>query len=309
MQEAAKKAGLLVDRTDPIAMDEAVEGTDFTSADGKEKLKQMDFDLETVPSGASMEFNVYIDAPLGLLAGGITFIGNLGSSPYLYKHLQVKYRKRKIVIQSSGFKQRTAICRGAIFKGFLDWQSTATTSTPPVSVISIITRQSLGIRYETHFEKVIPHSEDMVWDEYEGTWKAVNQMQWYLRKADNVFKAKSVRHNFHRLYATKNEFEESTTRNMTIRQCDDDDPPLRLSSSVKTLCTLKFSMQGITYYSLQDYVGENRRKLKNFVFSVEMVLSGASNKSTIYYQGRKLGARNLPETNARGVGLFPKIML
>lgn len=33
----------------------------FTSADGKKKLKTLHYDLEMIPSGAYMEFNFYID--------------------------------------------------------------------------------------------------------------------------------------------------------------------------------------------------------------------------------------------------------
>lgn len=34
---------------------------DFTSADGKKRLKSLDFDLEMVPSGASMDFVFYVN--------------------------------------------------------------------------------------------------------------------------------------------------------------------------------------------------------------------------------------------------------
>lgn len=34
---------------------------DFTSADGKKKRKILDYDLEMVPSGASMDFHFYVN--------------------------------------------------------------------------------------------------------------------------------------------------------------------------------------------------------------------------------------------------------
>lgn len=34
---------------------------DFTSTDGKKQNKRLYYDVEMVPSGASMEFNFYID--------------------------------------------------------------------------------------------------------------------------------------------------------------------------------------------------------------------------------------------------------
>jgi hypothetical protein len=49
-------------------------------------------------------------------------------------------------------------------------------------VTSTIARKSLGVRFRTDFEEGIHRQEDKHYDDLEGIWKAINQMQWYLRK-------------------------------------------------------------------------------------------------------------------------------
>ena len=52
----------------------------------------------------------------------------------------------------------------------------------PVSVISTIARASLGVKYQTPFEKEEHLEKDKFWNEDEGTYWAKGQMEWYLRK-------------------------------------------------------------------------------------------------------------------------------
>lgn len=75
------------------------------------------------------------------------------------------------------FSSRTAICRGAIFKGFVDQFATG-----DMFVTSTISRASFGVKCcripwnETHDPK------DKKWQKYEGCYGAENQMEWYIKK-------------------------------------------------------------------------------------------------------------------------------
>ncbi|KAL3474643.1 hypothetical protein BJX99DRAFT_231373 [Aspergillus californicus] len=220
---------------------------------------------------------------------GVILVGGLGSSPYLYEHLQAAYKKQKIeVLQSTGIRPRTAICRGAIFKGFLDGPSAAAPTMNPVSIISTIARQSLGIVYAPVFEDGTHEREDRYRDEKEGIWRANNQMQWYLQKGENVSNKEPVQHSFYQGYETEDEFDDDLE--IRILQCDDDAPPSRRSASVKELCTFTINCRGVAFNSLESYEGENGKRLKKFDFDLEMVPSGASNVFALYHRGRKLGS-------------------
>ncbi|KOC12074.1 hypothetical protein AFLA70_48g004071 [Aspergillus flavus AF70] len=241
----------------------------------------------------------------------IILVGGLGSSPYLYEHLSERYERDGIdIIQSTGIRpyassifpflsekyadlidmsiRRTAICRGAIVKGFLDGPSAAMTGTPVLSVVSTIARQSLGVAYSPLFDESRHLEKDRDWDGDEGVWRASNQMMWYLRKGDDVFKAEPVRHEFYRTYADKTEFTDSLTE--TILQCDDDKPPSRRNSSVKELCKIRINRRHVSFNSLEDYMGKNGQHLKKWVYDIEMVPSGASNEFAVIYQGKRLGS-------------------
>jgi hypothetical protein len=49
----------------------------------------------------------------------------------------------------------------------------------------------------------------------------------------------------------------------------------------------------VTFDQLEDYVPANGRKLKRFLYQVEMVPSGASNEFTVYREGKKLASQSV----------------
>ncbi|KAI4264735.1 MAG: hypothetical protein L6R42_000173 [Xanthoria sp. 1 TBL-2021] len=233
-----------------------------------------------------------------LTVTGIILVGGLGSSPYLYQHLRRRYEGKKIeVLQSTGIRPRTAICRGAIFKGFLDAPSTeqANKEAPnisvrsKVSVVSTIARLSLGVAFDEDFEEGKHRPEDRYRNKLEGVWRARNQMEWYVRKGDNVSKAQPKKNNFYRSYGTSKDFTGSMRD--IIFQCDEDDPPSRLTKGIQELCSIKCDLD-IPYDALEDLEGAGGRKLKKFEYDIEMIPSGASNEFSILYKGERLASQN-----------------
>ncbi|KAF6812740.1 Heat shock 70 kDa protein 12B [Colletotrichum musicola] len=104
---------------------------------------------------------------------GIILVGGLGSSPYLYEHLNEKYSAAGIsILQSGGLKPRTAICRGAVTKGFLDGGSVSDGDVidvdghiinTPIRVASTVSRASYGIKFRTEYDESIHLTEDKTW--------------------------------------------------------------------------------------------------------------------------------------------------
>jgi hypothetical protein len=78
--------------------------------------------------------------------------------------------------------RRTAICRGAVVKGFLDAPDATGATDAPLSVVSTIARQSLGVMFASVFDEDVHLIKDRYWDDHEGIWRASKQMRWYLRK-------------------------------------------------------------------------------------------------------------------------------
>ncbi|ROW15713.1 hypothetical protein VPNG_02135 [Cytospora leucostoma] len=149
----------------------------------------------------------------GLVVSGIILVGGLGASPFLYETLKADYTSMGItILQSSGMKPRTAICRGAVFKGFLDGLSAIKDEenrpkiNSPIAVTSTIARASYGISFSKSFEEGVHREEDKYYDEDKGTLYAIRQLVWYLKKGDNITKMKTVRHGFSRTFNNKSDY-------------------------------------------------------------------------------------------------------
>lgn len=94
---------------------------------------------------------------------------------------------------------------------------------------------------------------------------------------------------FYHTYSKKEDF--GNFRTITIYQCQDDNPPSRLTTNVDKLCNIKFDFN-VPYDMLQDFLGANGKTLKILNYEIEMIPSGASNLFSVFYQGEKLGSEN-----------------
>jgi hypothetical protein len=124
----------------------------------------------------------------------------------LYDHAKQRYASAGInVLQSGGMKpyvlrcnftklmtdrsdSRTAICRGAVFKGFLDGIRSGDIAPnlgvieSPITITSTVSRASFGIMIQLPWDPVKYLEQDKVWSEDELVWRANNQMSWYLKR-------------------------------------------------------------------------------------------------------------------------------
>ncbi|KAF8853526.1 actin-like ATPase domain-containing protein [Acephala macrosclerotiorum] len=240
---------------------------------------------------------------LGYSPTGIILVGGLGGSAYLYQALKTKYSKAGInILQSTGMRPRTAICRGAVYKGFMDLAETEGAasemqqkvevgrldSNRSISITSTVSRLSFGLKFSASFDEERHLEADKAWDDEECKWKAENQMQWYLHRGENVVKKKPIRKSYYRIYKD-NEFDGSLS--IKLWQCDESSPPPRMTINVKPLCTINCTTT-IPFSSLEDYTNPRGDKLKRLSYDVEMVPSGASVEFVVYINGERQEAQN-----------------
>ncbi|KAL3474035.1 hypothetical protein BJX99DRAFT_232290 [Aspergillus californicus] len=231
----------------------------------------------------------------GLNVKGIILVGGLGASPYLYDHLKDRHSSAGItILQSGGMKPRTAICRGAVYKGFLDGGSDSGAQQngygvpAPISVTSTISRTSIGVVYHASFDPTKHLEEDKSWYPDEGEWRANNQIEWYLQRGDNVSTTDPVRHNFYRLY--RKDF--GGQFQVELYECEDHSAPTRLEKSVVRHCKIDCVMD-VPFESLDDFVSaETGSRMKKMSFDLEMVPSGATVQFVVYIDGRRQGSQN-----------------
>ncbi|KAL6232783.1 hypothetical protein BDW75DRAFT_216790 [Aspergillus navahoensis] len=232
----------------------------------------------------------------GLEVKGIILVGGLGASPYLYEHLKNRHSSAGItILQSGGMRPRTAICQGAVYKGFLDGSSDESGAqqngygvAAPISVTSSISRTSIGIVYHAPFDPATHLDEDKAWYPDEGEWRANNQLNWYLRRGDNVSTTDPVRYNFYRLYRK----DPGPQFSVELYECEDHDPPTRLEKSVVRHCKIDCTLD-VPFESLEDFrSAETGNWMKKMSFDLEMVPSGATVQFVVYVEGRRMGSQN-----------------
>ncbi|KAI8713422.1 hypothetical protein NCS52_01286900 [Fusarium sp. LHS14.1] len=219
----------------------------------------------------------------GLSLTGIILVGGLGSSLYLYEHLKAQHGPANInILQSTGMRPRTAICRGAVYKGF----GTMSSKRAPIQVTSTVSRASYGLRHAEPFNPKVHLQQDKVWCETEHEWRAENQITWYLKKGENVSTKAPVSHPWWLLYETDGGF--GGTFIVTISQCQEDTPPTRQNDSAKTWATIQCSID-TPFWGLEDHWNKAGVRVKKLEYHLEMVPSGASIEFAVVVNGKKMG--------------------
>ncbi|KUI58335.1 hypothetical protein VP1G_05585 [Cytospora mali] len=248
----------------------------------------------------------------GMTVTGIILVGGLGGSPFLYEHLKSSYKWGGItVLQSGGMKPRTAICRGAVFKGFLDGLNATEDKqyqlkiNAPIAVMSTIARASYGIEFSEYWQKGVHRVSDKFYDEDEGIWYACSQMKWYLRKAsppllliliqrydggDNISKTNTVRHAFSQVFHHESQIH---SVRLSLNQCEDLVAPPRVTPNVTKLCAINCKLS-VKWSDIPTFRSKKTgQELRRLSFDLEMIPSGATVEFVIYVDGIKQGAQNV----------------
>ncbi|KAI1092295.1 actin-like ATPase domain-containing protein [Rostrohypoxylon terebratum] len=213
---------------------------------------------------------------------GIILVGGLGSSPYLFETLRTKYSIQNMeVLQSGGIKPRTAISRGAVFKGFLNHR-THSPAKLPIAVTSTISRANFGIDFMAPFDPWKHTEEDRVWDYDEDMWKARNQMHWYLKKGCDVSKSNPVKAQWYMTSQTGF----GKTIKIEVYQCTDLMAPSRKNKEVTTLCNVEFTPD-VSWRDLEWLTSKAGTRYKKLEYAIEFIPLGATAEFAFYIGGRK----------------------
>ncbi|KAL4790417.1 hypothetical protein BDV19DRAFT_402038 [Aspergillus venezuelensis] len=192
------------------------------------------------------------------------------------------------------FRERTAICRGAIYKGFLHLSESNNANQQgrsdyrSIAVVSTIARISIGTVVWRDFRESKDLEEDRMWDYNKEKWRANNQMLWYICKGDDVSTKDRVSHQYHQIV------DQSFNGKLEVEmyQCEADTPPTRKASNVKPLCTISCQLD-VPTSQLESFRRSDGTKMKHLYYDIVMVPSGAAAECTVYIDGRKQGSQNV----------------
>ncbi|KZL87999.1 hsp70 family chaperone [Colletotrichum incanum] len=219
----------------------------------------------------------------GKLPKNVILVGGFGRCRYLRSHIQSAIDKDIALLQSTGTKPWTAICRGAVIQDLTQQNLSPGLS---VSVRSRSARASYGTTFSIKFDK--KHSAgSKMWCKDEQKWKVYNQMDWFLKQGADVSSTSPVREEFYRLFTSAPQ-EISGTLYITSAW----PPPSELNSKVKELCSITWNKH-IDFEALPRYVNPLGKVFQKLNYEIDMTCAGGRIDFSVIHDGKRVGAKNV----------------
>ncbi|TQN64011.1 Heat shock 70 kDa protein 12A, partial [Colletotrichum shisoi] len=225
-----------------------------------------------------------IRATSGKLPKYVILVGGFGRCRYLSSRLQLALGDAVELLQSQGTRPWTAICRGAVIQGLTRQNLGIGIS---VRVSSRIARMNYGVKFSTRFDPKLHRLESKCWDEIEQEWKATDQIEWYIKKGDDIADKKTVRHRFFQRYLTApKEITEELYFSAAFPI------PKRADSTTKRLCTIPWNRK-VNFDTLPTFTNSLGKVYHQLDFDIEMISDGTSLDFTIVHDGKRVGGKNV----------------
>ncbi|KAI0439053.1 hypothetical protein F4803DRAFT_568959 [Xylaria telfairii] len=216
----------------------------------------------------------------------VILVGGFGRCPFLFRSLKNRFKDIMDILQARGEKPWSAICRGAALSGAMGRGLTE----PVVKVNTRVARLSYGWQYSEVFSPHIHDIRDKRWDDIDGIWKAHHQMEWVIRRGQDISATKPKEYGYQRKF-------KSSKRG--IRDIKEDiytsteaHPSPRLDSTATLHSTINFATP--------RPVEEMKRKQRNgrtvymWYHYFEMSVSGASlSVKIIDAEGTEVASKSL----------------
>ncbi|KAJ2991945.1 hypothetical protein NUW58_g2336 [Xylaria curta] len=200
----------------------------------------------------------------------VILVGGFGRSPYIFKYLKQNLGCLITVLQTRGDKPWTAICRGAALFGAAGLSSDTVDGQQLVQ--SRIARLNYGIELRHPFIEGVHDPRDKVWCNLTREWYASNQMQWFIRRGEDMSLKKANTYDYIREWDINLKgwgvFPE------TIYTCPDLIPPSRKQGNVRE--DNKFTIRTTKAREEYEKVSNGYCYYRRWSFSYKVVVSGAS---------------------------------
>ncbi|XEU97891.1 hypothetical protein FSHL1_003178 [Fusarium sambucinum] len=213
----------------------------------------------------------------------ICLVGGFGRSPYLFERLRDATGCQ--VLQESGSKPWTAICRGAVVRG------SALFNPSSITVDTRIARRSYGTSFIEKFDRKKNHRlSDKIWIEEEKDYYADNQMKWFLREGSNMSTKNPVREKYYRAYAADEDEIDSIVE--TIYVCSAFPPPKDMRPTVEKLCEITWT-RDIDIESLPTSTNASGELFHKLEYEIQMTCDEGIVDFTVLFQDECVGAHHI----------------
>ncbi|KAF2420305.1 hypothetical protein EJ08DRAFT_598474, partial [Tothia fuscella] len=223
-------------------------------------------------------------ADIGSTPKGIILVGGLGCNKYLSRVLRGHF-PTVATIQPPGTRAWSAVCRGAIYQAqAFTIPSHRLEAKGNCRVISRVSRLSYGILCSQLFDARCHDPKDRYFMSSTGEWCATNQIEWYIKRSDELEVGRTIRLPWKRYIPP----EELIGQQITIElfQCGDICPPSRKTDSVHALCRISCAVPPAA--QLPKYTNKEGREYRIVQFDLEVTLVGNALSFAVKKDGVKL---------------------
>ncbi|KAL6788341.1 actin-like ATPase domain-containing protein [Trichoderma sp. SZMC 28012] len=213
----------------------------------------------------------------------VILVGGFGRCQYLFSCLKRGLKEKVEILQSSGARPWTAVCRGAALRGLEGSSNTAESA-----ICSRIARASYGAIYN-----VTPWCEkehdirDKEWCPVTQVYIAADQASWFLRIGDTIKVGKPVEEQFHQDF---NEPVDSISTCLIYSNAIN--PSVRCDETVKELCHIRWSSIP-KYDDLPSWKNSKGQLVKRLDYIIKMTSNGVSLDFEISYKGKIVASKNV----------------
>ncbi|KAK5107132.1 hypothetical protein LTR62_001690 [Meristemomyces frigidus] len=229
----------------------------------------------------------------GITPKAILLVGGLGACNYLYQELRIEYRatsktqaKAVDVLQPSGARPWTAICRGAVIRGL---SATPVGSEKGSLVVARVSRLSYGIVFMSGWDDSLYEQQDKYWCTQEMAWKADNQMHWYLERGSDMHHKDPVSFRYYQLYSRPLS---NGLFQIDVLKDDSASPPRRKTDSVTAEAHITVHLE-TPFEELPEYTNSVGEKFRQVRYTITMLSCGTSMQWKVFVNGKVVGSENV----------------
>jgi hypothetical protein len=221
----------------------------------------------------------------GKTPSAIVLVGGFSSCQYLFQTLKTEHQNKIQVFKSAGTKPWSAICRGAVHKAITN------SNLAGIKVSSRISRMNYGSVFRTPFVEGKHKEEDRIWDKVVQQHKASNQIEWHLKRGDDIWDQDPVLVGRHRNVLSDDVMDTGIySWKESIYACDLTKPPDRKTSEMQKLGDIRAEIDISNLPEKRNTQGKLYRSLK---FSIEMNICGSGLEFSIKFDGKRIAVKNI----------------
>ncbi|EHK15658.1 uncharacterized protein TRIVIDRAFT_38815 [Trichoderma virens Gv29-8] len=213
----------------------------------------------------------------------VILVGGFGRCDHLYNCLKQGLKEKVEILQSSGARPWTAVCRGAALRGLEGSDNTAESA-----ICSRIARASYGTMCNVTPWREGEHDlRDKEWCPITRVFIAADQASWFLRIGDTIKVGKSIEHGFRQtLDAPVNQISTYLIYSNALTPSD------RCDDTVKELCQVHWSSIP-NYDDLPSWKNSRGELVKQLDYVIKMTSNGVSLDFEISYGDKIVASKNV----------------